>query len=326
MSDLSTIRAINSATGYTPTGTGNPVSPLYKTPSTDFASSIKPAPAAAPVDPYAAEIASLLAQSKALQSQLAAQPKLLPYDYTAAQAQAKAAAANAVNPLYSQKFNDFIKQAQVQQERQQADTNTANSLLEQNLTNLQQANATSGQRVGEDTQTNLDQLANTEQNFQQDTGTAADQARIAAARTGNIGSGIDTQNAQAAIKTQNTAESRQQQSFDVQAKAQQLFKSRSFEDLARSNELGLQSTTQGKTANNLSLARYIADYGTQQDAAGNYTAANTKQSVNALEEARQAALLTETNNQGVNAFNKYVASLTGARAQDISATRAAYGY
>ena len=274
---------------------------------------------------YSAEIAALQAESSRLNAQLAAQPKLLPFDYAGTQAKARAAAESAVNPLYTKMWNDYLGQAKVQQARQVADTGTANSLLQDNLKNIQDTNAITGARTAQDVQTNTDALNTGQTNYQADTGLNFDRARTALATNiaqgGTTESGLGQQQVAGQQTARNVQEGRQVMNFNDQRTAQQLLKTRTFEDLARSNELATKQTGQNTTANNLNLARYIADYGADE---GNY-GYNTKQQQQSIEQQRLGAVLTNQGQQYGNLFNQYLGSLQGARGQDLALTRSVYG-
>jgi hypothetical protein len=262
-------------------------------------------------------------QNKLYAQQLAAQPRLLSYDYVGNQARARSQAEQAVNPRYTELFNKFLEQTRVNQTRQVEDTNTANKLLEESLANTQQGNKLAGERTTQDVATNEQLLGQQSQNFQQDTGQQFEQQRLAAARAGNVGGGLDTQQQNLATAQANTQESRQSQSFDVQKQAQELFKTRTFEDIARSNELATKSTTQGKEKNAIDLSRYIQDYGIDPTT-GKYGFA-VEQHQGELEQQRLGALLQEEQRQSQINFNNYVRTLKGARGQDIALTRQVYG-
>jgi hypothetical protein len=326
MSGPAVLQDINKATGYTPNlGVGGSSNgQVYA--STPVPSIPRPAAApAATADPYAGEIAALNAQTRAIQAQIAAQPKLLSFNYAGTQAQAKSLAQQNVNPIYQQKLNDYLSQARVNEQRQQQDFNTANQLIGENLKNVTDANTLSGQRTTEDVATNLYNSANKEQQFQQDSGTAFDKSRAAlagnVAQSGLTTSGLGAQQQNEAVTNRNTQEGRQVEQFNQYRQAQDLFKGRTLEDLATSTSHAQTSAGEQQTAAKLSLDRYIQDYGADEGHYGTQTQAQVNQ--NALD--REAAVLNAQHQYYSDLLNQYLGSQKGARGQDLALTRSVYG-
>lgn len=316
--DLSAIQAINAATGY-PDLAGS-----AKTSPSSFG--VRPAPTAAqsPSDYYSqllastnAQTAAILAQSRAIQNQINAAPKLLPFDYMGTLSTAKQQASNAINPIYQQKFNTFLTQARVNEQRKTEDYNKVNTLADELLKNSLEGTQTTRTRTGEDVQTATNQINDAAGNYQTDQGLAFNNARLALARTGNVGSGLDVQGANQQAATQNTAEGRQIQSYDIQKQAQQLYKTRTYEDLSKTDVLSGRQNTLTKEQNQTDLNRFIQDYGTT-NAAHYGTQIQAEIDQEAIDRAN--AIQSATGGYYNNLLNQYISTLKGARAQDIQAT------
>lgn len=267
--------------------------------------------ASAPISPdYSALLSSIRAQTDALNKQL--QQSYTPYFDTYANYQSAGnAAQSAVNPLYTQKLNDYLTQEAVNKSRKQADTNTALTQIQEGLTNTLQGSEISRGRTSEDTAANLYDIANKEQNYQQDSGSAFDKSRLALLKgSGDLGSGLDTQAVNEQQQARNTEEGRQAQSFDTQKAAQDLFKTRTFEDLSRGDTLATQQSGEKKTAVNLDLDRYIQDLQTDE-----------KNQRNSLEAERQQAIYAEQQRQEQVGLQKFLSTLSG---QQLINARQAY--
>lgn len=274
---------------------------------------------------YSGEIAASNAAIRALQAQLAAQPRILPFDYTASQANARQQASNAVTPIYQKKLNDFLSQARTNEQRQTEDFNTANKQIDEALKNTSEANLLSGVRTSQDVATNVAQSQNQEQQFQHDTGLSFDKARSTLAggvsAAGLTTSGLGAQQVGEQQTARNTQEARQVEKFNVYRQAQGLFKTRTIEDLTKSNELAGTSATEGHKSAKLSLDRYIQDYGTQEGHLGTQIQGGIDQ--NALE--RETAILQSQQKYYGDILNSFLASQKGARGQDLALTRQVYG-
>lgn len=247
-----------------------------------------------PVDPYAA-----------LQAEIdrANQPVYAPrLDIAAVNAQARKAAAGAVNPFYTKTLNDFLtQQAQEKafQEQQNA-TNVKN--LQDQLTQTTAANAVTGQRAGENAATSTANTNTAADQYQTDQGTATDQARIDLARkqaeaglSGGVAAGQQLEGTTAA----NTAEARQGEQFQQQRDQANLLKNRTLEDITTSNANATTAEQKGEAQAKFDLDKYIA---------GNITA--TKNERNTLEQQRLQAIQSETQNQAKLAFSKYLAGIS----------------
>lgn len=266
---------------------------------------------------FDAQYASLLAQidaaNKALQSiyNRPAAPTAANYDYLGNRHAAQAQAASNINPLYIKLLNQFKTDQATALARQQADTTYGKSQLDQQLQDALDASGVNRTRTAQDVTTNKSDIANQEQNFQADTGQQFDQARTALARTGFAGGGnTDQLNQQS--QQQNVQEGRQTQAFQQQKNVQDLLKSRTFEDLSRSDALNTRNTGQQQGRLDINLNRFIEDQGT----------ALTKQQQE-LELKRQADIASQTPTYEKELFGQFLNSIknTGVRA----ATQSAYG-
>lgn len=225
-------------------------------------------------------------------------PKL---DFAAVQAKARADAEGAVNPYYTKQLNDFLAQQAAQRQQQQTQYETSVKNLEDQLSNTLAGNEISRGRTTEDVAQNVADINQSADIFQTDTGVAADANRIAQARElaqSGLTGGLGAQQAETAQTQRNTAEKRQEQEFQKQRQQQDLFKTRTFEDLARSGELATKATEKGKTAAKFDLDAFIQGQGFEEQ--------NTR---NSLESNRLEAIGREQGNRSKLAFNQYLANI-----------------
>ena len=225
--------------------------------------------------------------------------------------QARKAAAGAVNPFYTKSLNDFVSQQVYEKKQQEAQTATNIQDLQDQLNNTLQQNNITGQRTTQDVNTNLGQINTTADQFQTDSGTAYDQARLAQAKNVSSG-GIGQQQLAAAQKANATTEGRQEQQFTQQRNQQNLYKARTFEDLARAGELAKTTETKGAKQAQFDLNQFIKEQG--------FSLGLKKTD---LEIARQNALDTAAQKQGQALVNKFISSI--ANPAQRQAARQAYG-
>lgn len=221
-------------------------------------------------------------------------PKL---DFAAVSAQARQAAEGNVNPFYTKTLNDFLTQQAAKRQQQQTlhDTNVQN--IEDTLKQTLEGNDISKARTAEDVATNQAQINTTADQNQTDTGQAFDASRLALAKTASTG-GLGAQQLEAAQTNRNTSEQRQEEGFTQKRQEQELFKTRSFEDLARSGALAGTSAEKGKKAANFDLDTYIQNAGfTEQDKR------------NELEQARLQAVSGEEDKQQKIITNNWINSI-----------------
>ena len=267
-----------------------------------------------------AQIAALQAQNRAFSAQLAAQPRLPYYNSSAGWATAQKAAQGVVDPVYTDKLNQYLQKEQLgikqnteQQQQQEQDIQTAlkNALLDI---------GTNRTRTTEDMATHLGDVGTAENNYQTNEGRQFGAARDAllgsVANAGLTTSGIGQGKVQEQITDRNIASGQQSQSFESARRDIHTAASRTFEDLAtnegRQQEVAKHDTTVSKKA----LQDYIDN------------AALDEQGFRTQNEAeRLAAIAGETNNQYQLGVRSFIQSLigSGARSQDIALAQQVYG-
>lgn len=273
-------------------------------------------PAPKPAGPGPSDYLKRLDETLA-QLRQASQPVYAPkLNYAAINAQARKAAEKAVNPLYTRKLNDFLKEQAAKRTRQQQQFETTNQILEEDLTNALASTELQRGRTAEDVATNIDQTNVQEDQFQTDAGTAFEDQRLADARAqaaaGTLGSGSGQRQTATVAAGRNTQEQREVEKFEQSRATQQLFKSRTFEDLLKSDELQKTQTERGKKQAKFDLDAYIQDLGFQE-----------KSTRSQLEEERQKFLQSEVVNQRSGLVTRFIDSIQNAAQRD--AAYRAYG-
>lgn len=218
-------------------------------------------------------------------------------DIAAVSAKARAAAEGAVNPFYTKQLTDFLAQQAAQKQQRQTiyETNVKN--LEDTLKNTLEGNEITKTRTGEDVAANIAEVNQTADEFQTDSGQEFDANRLDLARS-VTGGGLGAQKLEKAKESRNTTESRQVQKFQTAKANQELFKTRSFDDLARSGVLAGEATEKGKAAEKFDLDSYIQD--------SEFVEKNKR---NELEQSRLQAISQEQGNQAKLLFNQYLAGI-----------------
>lgn len=249
---------------------------------------------------------------KGLNSYTAPAPVYAPKkDFAAIGASARANAENAVNPLYTAYLNDFLTQQAHQKAQEQAthDTNVTNLQDTLNQT-LEQNDITKG-RTTEDVNKNIADTNLQADQFQTDSGQQFNTDRLAAAKNASTG-GLGQKSLETAQANRNTQEGRQVAKFKDAVDTQNLFKQRTFDDLARSGELATKGETKGVAKENFDLESYITN---AADAETQYrNEQNQKRLADiAQEQQRQDQLLT----------NSWIESI--ANPAQRNAARMAYG-
>lgn len=222
-------------------------------------------------------------------------------DLAALQAKARADAEGAVNPYYTKQLNDFLAQQAAAKKLRETQYETGVKNLEDQLAETLAANEVTKGRTALDVGQNQAEINQSADIFQTDTGTEAATGRIAQARDlaqRGLTGGLGAQEQETAQVQRNTVEGRQEQQLQTQRKAQELFKTRTFEDLARSGELAAKSTQKGKVAAKFDLDAFIQGQG--------FDEAEKK---NSLEAGRLGAISSETQNRAKLAFNNYLANI-----------------
>lgn len=222
-------------------------------------------------------------------------PKL---DVAALSAKARAAAEGAVNPFYTKQLNDFLAQQAAQRQRQQEQYQTNVTNIEDQLKMRLEQNQLDKARTGEDVAINQAEIAQNADNFQVDSGQEFDQARLDIARQASTG-GLGAQKLEGATGERNKQEARQVQKFEQAKQQQELFKTRTFDDLAKSSEQAGTSAEKNKKQAKFDLDAYIQD--------SQFSEQNKR---NELEENRLQAISREQGNQGKLLFNQYLAGIS----------------
>lgn len=224
-------------------------------------------------------------------------------DIAATNAKARAAAESAVNPFYTKQLTDFLAQQAELKRQQEAQYNTNIQNYQDTLKNTLEANALTGARTTEDTGIKTAAINTAQDNNQVDTGTQFEDARIAAARqqaeTGVLGTGAGNNQTTTQTTNRNTTEGRTNDQFQLQKDQQELFKTRTFEDLSKSGELATASEGKSEKQAKFDLDNYITNAG--------YT---EKDKRNELEQSRLERIAAESRNQGKLLFNQYLANIS----------------
>lgn len=223
-------------------------------------------------------------------------PKL---DIAAVNAQARADAGNAVNPYYTDQLNKFLTQQATQQKQQEEQTQTNIKNAEDTLAQTQKTNALTGERATADTTAKIGDINTAQDQNQQDTGTSFEDARLALAKqqatAGILGSGAGNRATNTAIIQRNTTEGRQNDQFQEKKDTALLDKSRTFEDLANSNQLAETTTGKNVAQANFDLGNYIQNLAYQ-----------TQAQRDALDKARQEEIATTTKTLAQTAYANYL--------------------
>lgn len=272
------------------------------------------------IDALNKEIAAEQANYQALQNQVAAQPKLPVYNTSAAWANAQKAATAAVDPVYTDKLNQYLQQEQLDTAQQTAKDQSADTAADTALANQTADNATTQTRATQDQTTGINQTNQSEGNYQADSGTAYDQARNAllgtVANSGLTTSGIGQGQVASSQAARNQGDVEQTEGFDNSRQAINTTAQRTFEDLATSNTRNTAANATTKAADATDLQNYIdnANLAEQQE-----------RTQNELDE--QSAIASTTNQEYQQGVQQFIASLvgSGARAQDVALASQVYG-
>lgn len=263
------------------------------------------------------QIKALLAQTDALNRQIANQGRLLPFDISGAYSQARSRAQADVNPYYDKKINDYIAEQNRKRTVEQENATRTTGNLDTNLGYALEASDVSRGRTAEDTTLKTSQLADQQDAYQADTGKAFEVARndlgTQVANAGLTTSGLGAQQTVDQVGARNVTEGRQNKAFNVQKQAAETFKSRTFDDLARGDTQNKEQTAFKKESVNLDLKDALAQLDFQQE-----------QETMANQYERAGALVSKEAQAYQNIVNNFLASQYGkARAQDLDVTRRA---
>lgn len=265
-------------------------------------------------------ITGMQSQLAALQQQLAYQPKLPTFDVLGNYNRARSTAEQYVNPLYQKYLTDFLAKQQMRKGNKQQETELAKQA---NATDLSQSLAESminRGRATEDTANAVGQLNVQEGQMQQDTGTQFDIDRRATAEanaaSGLTTSGLGRNNMFVQEEQRNISEDRQVKEFENQRQAKQLFKSRTFEDLARGDENAKTISSQKDQAAQFDFDSYVEELAAEET---QYRLDN--------EVKRLGDISSQTQTYATQGSQQFLASLAGAgwRPQDIALAYQVYG-
>lgn len=266
------------------------------------------------------QMADSNAAIRALQAQLATQPRLPSYNVAAAWASAQKKAESAVNPVYTDKLNAYLAKAQLARTQQEGATATNKANIQTGLEQTIQDIGTQGTRAEEDTATTLADLVASEAFQQEQGGTAFDRARSSLlgdiASAGLTTSGLGAQAEQNAIDDRNKQEAEQGRQFQGQRDATSLGLKRTKEDLKINTERAQGSAVSRTQQEDTNLKNFIDN-----------AALDEKDFRSDNEANRLAAVSGEVNNQYKIGVANFIQSLigSGARAQDIALAQQVYG-
>lgn len=213
----------------------------------------------------------------------------------------KTAQAN-TNPLYEKYLNQFLEQQTLQKQAQQHTFDVTNTNLDTALKQTQEANATTQERTGQDVALNEADIANKQDQFQTDSGTQNTADRLALAKDNSasgLTGGLGAQKLETQAAQHGTVEARTGEASQQKTDAQELFKARTFEDLATSNKQAGEKTTSGKANAQFDLDNYLALAKNAEDQYRTKSAADEQQAI--LEEQQRIAK---------NNFESYLTTLS----------------
>lgn len=185
---------------------------------------------------------------------------------------AYAAAQTQGNQWYNSMIGQLQSDTAAEENAQQNLAQNSLTGIQENLGNVLQQNQITGQRTQQDTATTLSNMATAQQGQLAQTGLASDtqtramQAQQGAAGTATSGLGQGQQaTAQMGARLQSQQE---QQGFNIQTAAQNLFQNRTMEDLSRGSDIAQQQADLQSQATNFSLQSYITQLGAQTNQIG----------------------------------------------------------
>lgn len=266
------------------------------------------------------QIADSTATIKALQYQIAQQPKLPYFDTSANWAKAQSAVTGSVHDVYNDKLNSFLAKQALTQKQKTEDTNANINQLDLSLSRSLADNAETRTQTDEDVTNKLGDIGANENSFQTQEGNSFDKARTALlgtiANSGLTESGIGRGQEASAITDRNLSSADQVREFNNQRRDTNIFKERTFGDLEKSDTRNTEDTATSKAMDTKQLQDYID---TAKLTENDFRTDN--------ETAMQNELYSATSKQaGIN-VNDFIASLvaSGARPQDIALAKSIYG-
>lgn len=279
-----------------------------------------------PPSSISADSAKLIADNNALNAiiarlnaEQAATPKLARFDVMNNWTQAKSAAERAWNPVYEKKLNDYLANNLAKKTAKERDFNLNLENITNEKTNTLAENAANRTRTAEDTALAVGQINTKEGQFQTDEGQSFDQNyRQVAEQLGASGAattGLGKQQTSDMVRLRNVTSQRQLDEFQGQRQAKELFKTRTFEDLARGDATAAQLAESKNKAAKFDLDSYLEDLAYDEKV----TRLDTE-----LE--RQTKVLQETQVQADSGTEQFLAGLAGQGydAKDIAYNRSVY--
>lgn len=267
-----------------------------------------------------AEARAMERQTAAIYAQIAAMPKLPTYNTADAWARASNSAASSVNPVYQDKLNN--KLAEFRANVNQATVNTTRG-KEDLATSLRQSVEDinlNRDRTTQDVASKIAESQYQEGRFQDTEGTEFDkanrEARTATAISGLTESGLGQQALEEMQTTRNENSADQVRTFENSRQAQELFKTRTFEDLATTETRKTQLTTRQQEDLDIELGNFIENTGIQET---QFRHQNESERLGAIYDATKATY--------GNDIRQWLGGLQGQglRSQDIEAAYRVYG-
>jgi hypothetical protein len=280
----------------------------------------KPVAATAGADPgTAAMIAAMNRQTAELRRQIDAMPKLPTYNTSDAWARAGSTAAASVNPVYQDKLNNKLAEFQAGIRQKQTQVTRGKEDLDTKLTQDIEDITTNKTRTAEDTAGKIAESQYQEGRFQDIEGTQFDkenrQARTDLAAAGLTESGLGQQKLEEQEASRNESSTDQVRTFKNEQQAQELFKTRTFEDLGKTQTRKTDLTAREKGDLDIQLGDYIENTNIAET---QYRWQNESERLDALFGAQQNAYN--------NDIRQFLAGLQGQgwRAQDIQLANQVY--
>jgi len=181
------------------------------------------------------ELQLLQQQIEAIRAQSAATPRLPFLDTASARATATSKAGSSVNPVYQDKLNNQLERYTLQRTQQTGQVDAAKAASDTDLRYTQEDIGTNRLRTDQDVNTAIDQSLYNEDQFQQTEGSEFDvnnrAARTALAEAGLTESGLGQQELEQTTLDRNRASNNQLKDFSDERATQNLFRTRTFEDL-----------------------------------------------------------------------------------------------
>lgn len=247
-------------------------------------------------------------------------PRLPTFDILGNYNRAKTQAEQNQRGFYDRIWNDKINQWNAQRQSKEKERNFG---LEQNTVAnriAREDNQTNRVRTGEDVTAAIQQINQGETNFQQDEGTQFDTERRAlieaVAGAGLTESGLGQQQIGNAVVTRNIGSERQVAEFETQRQAKELFRNRTFADLARGDLRADEKKLLDDKSINMNFDNYLAELAAEQ-----------KASRTSWEADLAGAIAEETGRLSSEGKTSWLAGLAGAgwRPQDIALATQVYG-